>query len=75
MRRRELLKSLPAIAGAAMLPASAQPAPLRRAIPKSGERIGAVGLGTWLTFDVGDEVVERTRRLQCCRRSSPPAAA
>jgi len=64
MRRRGLLTSLPAIAGAAMLPASAQPAPLRRAIPKSGEQIGAVGLGTWLTFDVGDEVVERTRRLQ-----------
>jgi aryl-alcohol dehydrogenase-like predicted oxidoreductase len=64
MRRRDLLTGLPAIAGAAMLPASAQPAPLRRAIPKSGEQIGAVGLGTWLTFDVGDEVVERTRRLQ-----------
>jgi aryl-alcohol dehydrogenase-like predicted oxidoreductase len=64
MRRRDLLQSLPAIAGAAMLPASAQPAPLRRAIPKSGEQIGAIGLGTWLTFDVGDEVVERTRRLQ-----------
>ena len=64
MRRRDLLKSLPAIAGTSMLPAAAQPAPLRRAIPKSGEQIGAVGLGTWLTFDVGDEVVERTRRLQ-----------
>ena len=64
MRRRDLLTGLPAIAGAAMLPASAQPAPLRRAIPKSGEQIGAIGLGTWLTFDVGDEVVERTRRLQ-----------
>lgn len=64
MRRRDLLQSLPAIAGTSMLPAAAQPAPLRRAIPKSGEQIGAVGLGTWLTFDVGDEVVERTRRLQ-----------
>ncbi len=64
MERRTLLKSLPALAGASLLPAAAQPALLRRPIPKTGERISAVGLGTWLTFDVGDEVVERTRRLQ-----------
>jgi len=64
MQRRTLLKSLPAIAGASMLPTAAQPAPLRRPIPKTGEAISAVGLGTWLTFDVGDEVVSRTRRLQ-----------
>ncbi len=34
------------------LAGAAQPALLRRAIPISGERIAAVGLGTWLTFDV-----------------------
>jgi aryl-alcohol dehydrogenase-like predicted oxidoreductase len=64
MKRRALLKSLPALAGAALLPAAAQPAPLRRTIPASGERINAIGLGTWLTFDVGDQVVQRTRRQQ-----------
>jgi len=67
MNRRRVLKTLPALAGATMLPvaaAAAQPSLLRRAIPKTGERINAVGLGTWLTFDVGDEVVQRTRRLQ-----------
>jgi len=65
MKRRRLLRALPALAGAALWPAAeAQPALLRRPIPKSGERINAVGLGTWLTFDVGEEVVERTRRLQ-----------
>jgi aryl-alcohol dehydrogenase-like predicted oxidoreductase len=65
MKRRILLKSLPALAGAAVLPTvAAQPARLRRAIPSSGEKINAVGLGTWLTFDVGDEVVQLTRRLQ-----------
>lgn len=37
---------------------------IRRSIPKSGEAISAVGLGTWLTFDVGDEVAVRVRRLQ-----------
>jgi diketogulonate reductase-like aldo/keto reductase len=44
--------------------AAAVPAPLSRPIPKSGEKINAVGLGTWLTFDVGDELLERKRRLQ-----------
>jgi diketogulonate reductase-like aldo/keto reductase len=41
---------------AAAAPAATQPAPLLRALPKSGERIPAVGLGTWLTFhvDIGD---------------------
>ena len=36
--------------------AQAQPAVLERTIPSSGERIAAVGLGTWLTFDlpIGD---------------------
>lgn len=68
MQRRILLKSLPALAGVSMLPAlAAQPALLRRAIPSTGEKINAVGLGTWLTFDVGDEVVQRTRRLQVLR--------
>jgi aryl-alcohol dehydrogenase-like predicted oxidoreductase len=64
MDRRTLLKSLPALAGAPPLPAAAQPALLRRRIAASGEQVNAVGLGTWLTFDVGDEVVQRTRRLQ-----------
>ncbi len=70
MKRRTLLKSVPVITGAALLsPAlrSAEPL-LRRQIPRSGESISAIGMGTWLTFDVGDEVVERTRRLQVLQR-------
>jgi diketogulonate reductase-like aldo/keto reductase len=45
---------------AAVLPrdASAQAArPIDRPIPSSGERIPAVGLGTWITFNVGDDPV------------------
>ena len=43
---------------AAILPTgvSAQAArPISRPIPSSGERIPAVGLGTWITFNVGDD--------------------
>lgn len=64
MKRRRLLQAVPAWAGAALLPAAAQLPLLRRPIPRSGEMINAVGLGTWLTFDVGEEVVARTRRRQ-----------
>jgi len=65
MKRRSLLTTVPALAGASLFPAVAEEGELlRRVIPKSGEKISAVGLGTWLTFDVGEEVVARTRRLQ-----------
>jgi len=65
MKRRRLLRLAATLAGASSLPAAAaSPGPLRRSIPRSGESISALGLGTWLTFDVGTEVVERTRRLQ-----------
>jgi aryl-alcohol dehydrogenase-like predicted oxidoreductase len=68
MKRRTLLATLPALAGAALpLPPAAAAEPLRRPIPKTGEQLAAIGLGTWLTFDVGDEAVERTRRLQVLR--------
>ena len=36
-------------------PARATTAPLKRAIPKTGELLHAVGLGTWQTFDVGGD--------------------
>jgi diketogulonate reductase-like aldo/keto reductase len=34
-------------------------APLERAIPSSGEKLPVVGLGTWITFNVGDDPVLR----------------
>lgn len=54
MRRRDLLGM---VVGGAALPAAAQvpnlgSGPITRAIPKTGERVPAVGLGTWLTFDL-----------------------
>lgn len=61
MKRRTLLQwtSL-AAAGAA----AAQPAALTRRIPSSGEAIPVVGLGTWITFNVGQDPPARSRCTQ-----------
>jgi diketogulonate reductase-like aldo/keto reductase len=58
MQRRDLLRAAP-LAGLSMAgwasagAAVAGPAPLLRAVPRTGERWSAVGLGTWLTFHIG----------------------
>lgn len=39
-----------------------------RSIPSSGERIAAVGLGTWQTFDVGESEKERAPLREVLRR-------
>jgi diketogulonate reductase-like aldo/keto reductase len=64
MDRREALGFLAAACTAAALPARAQAVPANvRAIPASGEKLPVVGLGTWLTFDVGgaDSPARRAR--------------
>jgi diketogulonate reductase-like aldo/keto reductase len=48
-----------AAAAAGPARASGAPVPLERSIPSSGEKIPAVGLGTWRTFDVGTSAAER----------------
>jgi aryl-alcohol dehydrogenase-like predicted oxidoreductase len=40
---------------------------LKRPIPRSGERLPAVGLGTWQTFDVGPRATERTELKEVLR--------
>ena len=67
--RRAVLASGAAFAAAAAL----QPYRLRagvlqpstRRIPSTGEAIPAIGLGTWITFNVGSD--------PCCGRSAPPS--
>ena len=51
MDRREMLRMVAGTSLAAVAPLGA--APLARAIPSSGEALPPVGLGTWITFDVG----------------------
>ena len=56
--RRTVLGALGAAAAAAMLrPASVigQSSLLTRPIPSSGERLPLVGLGSWITFNVGED--------------------
>jgi diketogulonate reductase-like aldo/keto reductase len=52
--RRAFLRAAGALLGGLLMPTgSAAAAPLERRIPRSGEALPAVGLGTWQVFDVG----------------------
>ena len=61
--RRRTLATLAAVATAGMLPiaraAAGDGALHTRVIPSTGERVPVVGLGTWITFDVGDAAPSR----------------
>src|SRR5258708_2431729 len=61
MDRRDALGFLAASGALACLPGGAAGAPHGRPIVSSGERLPAVGLGTWLTFDVTDAPARRAR--------------
>lgn len=65
LRRRRILQSMLALGGGAALPlraAAEAAAPLTRRIPSSGEAIPLVGLGSWITFNVGND---RAARAEC----------
>jgi diketogulonate reductase-like aldo/keto reductase len=55
--RREVLGSLAGLGAAALIPGLglAQAKPLTRPIPSTGEELPIVGLGSWITFNVGDD--------------------
>ena len=49
-------------------PAAAAAGPiLKRPIPSSGEEIPAVGMGSWITFNVGDDPALRAGRVEVLR--------
>lgn len=66
LSRRELLRLAAATAAAGFIqPAfGAAPAQLMRPIPKSGELLPAIGLGTSRTFDVGETTSERAAQRE-----------
>lgn len=69
MRRRRFLEGLAASAALAGLPGAARSATVSatgdhlRAIPATGERVPAIGMGTWLTFHIGTDPATRAARL------------
>lgn len=72
--RREVLAGGAALAAAGFLPglASAQSPgaatpPLQKTIPSTGEAIPAIGLGTWITFNVGDDAALRDESAEVMR--------
>src|SRR5476651_1255567 len=67
--RRDMLKLLAGVPAMAVIPPSrATEAPFKRAIPKTGELLHAVGLGTWQTFDVGGDAGGRAAAREVLAR-------
>jgi diketogulonate reductase-like aldo/keto reductase len=70
-RRRALRMLAAAGACAALRPAAAVAQPraiLTRPIPSTGEALPVVGLGSWITFNVGDDTVARDACTDVMRR-------
>jgi diketogulonate reductase-like aldo/keto reductase len=70
LSRRRMIGTLATGAAAAALhPFSflAQASPITRPIPSSGERLPVVGLGSWITFNVGDDAELRDECTEVMR--------
>jgi diketogulonate reductase-like aldo/keto reductase len=64
--RRNVLRLAAAASAAVLIPPvfAAAPSQLMRKIPKTGELIPAIGLGSWQTFDVGSAASERAAQRE-----------
>lgn len=71
MNRRRFIGLTGAGLALALMPppsaASKETARLLKPIPSSGERIPAIGMGTWITFNIGDDPVASAQRLEVLR--------
>src|SRR5512140_264755 len=69
MRRRALLLNLvPALGAAGAFAQGAVAArPLTRPIPSSGQELPLVGLGSWITFNVGNDPPARAQCAEVMR--------
>jgi diketogulonate reductase-like aldo/keto reductase len=65
--RRTLLAGLAGTAAMTVLPAFAQTAGLTREIPSSGEKLPMIGLGSWITFNVGNDPRGRAASIAVMR--------
>jgi len=61
--RRDFLLTGASALGALLMPqgSSAENGPLARRVPKTGEAIPAIGLGTWQVFDVASDAKEKAQ--------------
>ena len=69
LSRRSFLASTLAVGAAVRLgvgPASAQTV-LEKAVPSTGERLPVIGMGSWITFNVGDDKTLRDARAEVLR--------
>ncbi|MCR4302176.1 MAG: aldo/keto reductase [Sulfuricaulis sp.] len=66
--RRRFLKQLSGLSAAFLLKPgatiAAERATISKAIPSTGERLPVIGMGSWITFDVGNNSHERTARAR-----------
>lgn len=60
--RRSFLRLGAGLVGLAVLPSARAAALVEKAIPSSGERLPVIGMGSWITFDVGNLPGERSQR-------------
>ncbi len=68
LNRREFLGLLGGLAASVWLPGrvGAQPAgePILRAVPSTGEHMPVIGMGSWITFNVGGDTELRNHRVR-----------
>ena len=66
LTRRRFLECTALTGLAAGLPGglAAAPAPITKIIPRTGTAVPVIGMGSWLTFDVGDDPAARAQRAQ-----------
>jgi diketogulonate reductase-like aldo/keto reductase len=65
--RRKVLIGAAAFGAAVAIgsaPAAAAPSVSTKPIPSSGERLPVIGMGSWITFDVGEDKAARAERVK-----------
>jgi diketogulonate reductase-like aldo/keto reductase len=71
MGRRRFLASMAALAvspvSAGVLAAAARSPVLKKVIPGTSEHVPVIGMGSWITFDVGKDAQRRNKRLKVLR--------
>lgn len=66
--RRRVLGGAAALAAVASIRGRARASePIMRTIPATGEQVPVIGMGSWITFNVGDDEARRAQRTEVLR--------